>query len=651
MPDAPFVDVIVPVYRGLALTRACLESLLTAAGHVPHRLVVVNDRSPEPELTDALRALAQSGRVTLLENARNLGFPATANQGLALSPDHDHVLVNSDVLVFDGWLDRLAAAAHAAPDIGTVTPFSNNATICSYPVPNADNPLPADIGPAALDALMASQNAGLTVALPTAVGFCMYIRRDCLTDVGLFDTDAFGLGYGEENDFCLRAAHRGWRHVLAGDVFAVHAGGTSFGAGKNPALARNLAVLAARYPGYLPRVRAFMRRDPVAPLRRSVDVARLARLSPPPLVVRLCHAKDGGTARRLRDEGHELAAAGYTPAILAPADKENPDGRVRLSVDHPEVPADLVYDLPRELPGLVADCGRIGVAGCVFHHFLDLPPEVLDLPRLLGVPHEARVHDFGWYCPTLNLIDDTGLVCGEPDPATCQRCADVGGTDMPELSVAALYAQSARILETASRVVAPSRDAAARLSRRFPKARVEAIPHPEPPIAAPPPPAILPWDGVTPLRLAVIGAIGEHKGYGVLLAMARDAARRDLPLSFQVAGFSKDDFPLFATGKVFVSGRYAEEDAVAVIRELDCHAALFLSVWPETYCYTLSEAWRAGLYAVGFDLGAVGERIADTGWGWRLAPTRDAVALNDRLLALFRKPPAPGTCFAAASAP
>lgn len=642
LKDRP-IDVIVPVYRGYGLTRACLESLLGASCRLAYRIVVVNDRSPEPELTAFLRELALTGRVKLLENARNLGFPATANRGLARSPQADRVLVNSDVLVFDGWLDRLAAAAHAAPDIGTATPFSNNATICSYPTPNVDNPLPADIAPASLDALFAATNAGLTVDLPTAVGFCMYIRRECLDDVGLFDTEAFGSGYGEENDFCERAAHLGWRHVLAGDVFAVHAGGASFGEGKKPALARNLAVLAARHPGYLPRVREFVRRDPVAALRRGVDVARLARLSPPPLVVRLCHAKDGGTAKRLADEALEYAAAGYTPASLAPADKKKPDNRVRLTVDHPEVAADLVYALPADLPRLTDDLRTLGVAGCVFHHFLDLPPEVLELPQLLGVPHEVRVHDFGWFCPSINCIDDTGLACAEPDPAACQRCADVNGTDMPHLTVAALYTQSGRILETAERVVAPSRDAASRIARRFPGANVMAIPHPEPPFAPPSLPSFLPWDGTTPIRLAVIGAIGEHKGYGVLLAMARDASRRDLPLSFQVAGFTQDDFPLFATGKAFVSGRFAEGEAVSVIRELDCHVALFLSVWPETYCYTLTEAWRAGLYAVGFDLGAVGERIAATGLGWRLPPTRNGAAVNDRLLALFRQPPAPGS--------
>lgn len=643
MPANGPVDVVVPVYKGYGLTRACLESLLAASCRTPHRIVAVNDHSPEPALAAHLRALAAERCITLLENPRNMGFPATANRGLAWGEGGDKVLVNSDVLVFDGWLDRLAAAAYAAPDIGTATPFSNNATICSYPLPNRDNPLPADVSAAGLDALFAAVNAGRVTDLPTAVGFCMYIRGACLRDVGLFDADAFGAGYGEENDFCLRAARLGWRHVLAGDVFAVHAGGASFGKDKNPALARNLAVLAARHPGYLPAVAAFTRADPVAPLRRGVDVARLRRMHAAPLVVRLCHAKDGGTAKRLADEGRELAAAGYLPATLAPAERDAPDARVRLRVEHHDIPAELLYDVSAELPQLVADLQALGIAGVIFHHFLDLPPQLLDLPGLCGVPHEARIHDYGWFCPSINCIDDSGLACGEPDPAVCQRCADVNGSDMPHLTVAALHAQSRRILEGAGRVTAPSADAAGRIARRFPAARVEIVPHPEPAYAPPPQPAILPWDGETEIRLAVVGAIGEHKGYGVLLSMARDANRRGLPLRFCVAGFTRDDFPLFATGKAFVSGRYREEDAVDVIRELDCHAALFLSVWPETYCYTLTEAWRAGLWAVGFDLGAVGERIAATGFGWRMPPCRDGGTVNDRLLALCAAPPAPGS--------
>ena len=73
----------------------------------------------------------------------------------------------------------------------------------------------------------------------------MYIRRAALADVGLFDADAFGRGYGEENDFCLRASARGWRHLLACDTFVYHEGAVSFGAGATAAAQHGMARAGA----------------------------------------------------------------------------------------------------------------------------------------------------------------------------------------------------------------------------------------------------------------------------------------------------------------------------------------------------------------------------------------------------------------------
>ena len=127
------IDVIVPVYRGLSETKACLESVWHARCELQFRLIVINDCSPETELSDWLRLQAKERSMLLLENSENLGFVATVNRGMQLSLDHDVLLLNSDTEVADGWIDKLHRAGYSALDIGTVTPFSNNATICSYP--------------------------------------------------------------------------------------------------------------------------------------------------------------------------------------------------------------------------------------------------------------------------------------------------------------------------------------------------------------------------------------------------------------------------------------------------------------------------------------------------------------------------------------
>jgi GT2 family glycosyltransferase len=218
------IDVIIPVYKGLQQTRRCIESVLASRQAAPFEIVTVDDASPEAGITSYLDELAAARRIVLVRNERNLGFVQSVNRGMSLHSDRDVVLLNSDTEVANDWLDRLLKSAYAYPDVGTVTPFSNNATICSYPFEGWTGGVPGTLALADLDRLFASTNAGRTVDLPTAVGFCMLIRRACLDQVGAFDAERFGRGYGEENDFCMRASGVGWRNVLAGDVFVYHEG-------------------------------------------------------------------------------------------------------------------------------------------------------------------------------------------------------------------------------------------------------------------------------------------------------------------------------------------------------------------------------------------------------------------------------------------
>ena len=177
------IDVLIPVYAGLAETRRCIESVLGSVCQTPYEMVLINDRTPDPALARYLREVAAAHGLTLLENAENLGFAGSVNRGMELHPERDVVLLNSDTEVANDWLDRLAAAAGYR--IGTVTPFSNHATICSYPQPEGWTVTE-------LDRIFREVNAGHRVRIPTAVGFCMYIRRECLNEAGKFRAEVFG---------------------------------------------------------------------------------------------------------------------------------------------------------------------------------------------------------------------------------------------------------------------------------------------------------------------------------------------------------------------------------------------------------------------------------------------------------------------------
>jgi len=621
--------VVIPVYRDTAATLACVHSVLATRG-AGDAIIVINDASPEPALVAHLAKLAADGAITLLPSCledpgRNRGFPTAANTGLAAAAGRDVVLLNSDTVVFPGWLAGLRAAAHSAADIGTATPVSNDATIFTYPDPARPAPMPGPADGARLARLAARANRHAVIDVPTAHGFCMFIRADCLHRVGLFRADLFAQGYGEENDFCERARGLGYRHVAVPGVYVAHQGGASFGAAKAHLLRRNFAVLQQLHPTYADRVDAFIEADPIAPARRRLDLARLraAHRGDANAVILVTHASRGGTTRVVEERAARARASGHLPLLL------RGDEGITLIGEDGAYP-NLRYDLPREADTLRHLLRAVRPAALEMHHMLGHHPALLDILKRLALPTDVWVHDYGCLCPRLTFVTGDGRFCGEAPARDCIPCIERWDQMYtPPIDAASLRAHSTELFGAARRVVAASNDVAARLRRHFPGARVEIVPLQTDPPAAPLPPQ--PHDA-THLTVAVVGAISQAKGYDVLLACAADAAARDLPLRFVVVGYTLDDTPLLRTGRVFVTGPYRQGEARTLIAQSGAGIAFLPSIWPETWCYALSDAWDGDLNAAVFDIGTPAERVRRTGRGIVLPLGLPAAGVNDALL-------------------
>lgn len=634
--------VVIPVFAGREQTLACLYGVLSANSRTS--VVVVDDASPDPELVSDLDEIATSGLIELIRHRENQGFVEAANAGLSRHPERDVVLLNSDTLVFGDWLARLSRIAHALPEIGTVTPLSNNGEICSYPEWLVDNPAPCEIDDVTLDALADEANRGRFVDAPTAVGFCMYIKRACLESTGRFDP-VFGRGYGEENDFCMRSAARGWRHVIAGGVFVSHRGAVSFGEEAPLQRARGEALVHKRHPSYARLLDRYRRDDPVAPMREALDVARFRHAAPhaEPLrtVLLVTHSWGGGVARHVHDLRRRLEGEGVNVFVLQPRSAAEPS----VFVGHPGVrstPSTLSFPIDGPRDRLIRALRGLGVDHLHIHHLADFgleaPGWVTSIASELDCPYDLTVHDYMPICPRVNLIGGDGFYCGEPELERCEDCIRTNGSVFGRPQVGAWRDASAGLVNGARRVFCPSTDVIDRIGRYFPDASLRLRPHPgsegEGHIAE------FPDTAGEPRRIAVIGSIGAAKGVEVLLGCARDASRRDLPLEFCVVGDTDRDSQLARTGKVTLSGGYADAELGERLRALRCPISWLPSVWPETWSYTLSEAWREGLYPVAFDIGAPADRIRRVGWG-ELLPAglwRDPAAVNDRLLKLSVSP-------------
>jgi len=260
--------IIVPVYGAETQTLACLDSLGTEIGG-DTRLLVIDDASPDRAIVPKLRqAIERYGaHASLLVHEQNLGFVATVNHGMAQTSD-DVILLNSDTIASVGFVSRLIECAATDPAIATITPFSNNAEICSFPDLCRAGAVPDNVEHIALAAASLANEA--FIDLPTGVGFCLWINRNTLTAIGDFDVATFGIGYGEENDFCQRAIAHGWRNVLCHRAFVAHVGGTSFAATMHRPNGEALRRLLARYPQYNQRVAEFIAADPPSVWRRQL---------------------------------------------------------------------------------------------------------------------------------------------------------------------------------------------------------------------------------------------------------------------------------------------------------------------------------------------------------------------------------------------
>jgi GT2 family glycosyltransferase len=534
---------------------------------------------------------------------------------MSLHSDRDVILLNSDTEVYGDWVARLRQAAYAKDHIGTVTPFSNNATICSYPNFAEEFHGLLELPFEELDQLAKHVNAGLMVDLPTAIGFCMYIRRECLDEAGLFDAAAFGQGYGEENDFCLRIAARGWRNVLSGDVFVRHFGRVSFLESTEARVRQALEIVDSRYPHYRKDVQKFIQTDPPRALRRNLDVARLRRVGRAHSVLFVTHDLEGGTPRHVEEMIKHLEREGIGAFMLQPWPG---DGRYGL-LSHPQardLGVTVKIDLRHDLPGAVESLREIGVFHIHFHHFMGFTPDAVQLFESLadaaGLTYDFTVHDYLAVCPRVTMIGGNGVYCENHDVAVCEQCIKTDASPFGDVSVRLWRKNYEQFLKGARKIFVPDEDVKLRFTSILPSLQYTVRPHPEPVPEVIEPPTIRKPDEA--LRVAIIGAIGVHKGSLQLQRCAEDAAARNLPIKFVLFGYS-DRPEMLDLPTIESTGPYQEEHLPMLLKRKACHLSLFLSVWPETYSYTLSQAFFSGLYPVAFDIGAIARRIREVGWG------------------------------------
>jgi GT2 family glycosyltransferase len=250
------VDVIVVFSsEAIEIVQACLEAVVRETCP-PFRLIIVNNGSDIATTSYFIRFIGLHGG-RIVRNAIMRGYPPAANQGLRASTADYSLLLNGDTIVTPGWLGNMIECAESSPDIGIVGPFSNAASWQSVPKwtgPDgywATNPLPHPLTPAIVARMVEEVSQKEFPRIPFINGFCFLIKREVINTIGYFDDITFAEGYGEEDEYCLRAADAGFVMAVADHAYVYHVKTQTYGGEQRRRLCKQAAAnIAAKYGKY-----------------------------------------------------------------------------------------------------------------------------------------------------------------------------------------------------------------------------------------------------------------------------------------------------------------------------------------------------------------------------------------------------------------
>lgn len=275
-----------------------------------------------------------------------------------------------------------------------------------------------------------------------------------------------------------------------------------------------------------------------------------------------------------------------------------------------------------------------------FHHLLQHVPSLVEIAKALGVPTAMTFHDFYALCHNFTLLAFNGSYC-EPDKistAQCDVCLWNGHHVIPG-GQSARRAFWDRVIEATDLLIFNTSGGQELAAKIYPAVRahrrVEILPVP----AQTGGPAIErqhPARG-EPLRIAMMGNFARHKGSDVVARVMPLLAQSNI--EFHIFGRLEEGYAWLADQSQFpfvhAYGGYAPGSIPPAL--LQCHVSLHLSIWPETYCLTLSEAWDCGLVPIVADIGALGERVTDGVNGLKIPPQSEG-ALVQAIHALIETP-------------
>jgi len=219
------VCVVVPIYNNFDTAKECIKRVLKFT-NLQVQILVIDDGSTEGEF-NKLEGM-DSHRIQHIRNPQNIGLVESLNNAIEICDPKDLIILNSDVFVYEDWLENLYLEAYENDLIATVTAMADKGGIASVQVGDRNLGDTSEEDFININKYLSRIPSNSQISIPVGVGHCLYVKRTALNLVGKFDL-RYSPGYGEEVDFCLRCVKIGFIHVISQKVLVRHKEGVSFG--------------------------------------------------------------------------------------------------------------------------------------------------------------------------------------------------------------------------------------------------------------------------------------------------------------------------------------------------------------------------------------------------------------------------------------
>lgn len=466
------VDIIIPIYNAFEDLKICMESLKKNTDFEKHRLILINDNSPDERIRPFLDA-QKTDNILVFHNEKNQGFSANINLGMNQSVENDVLLLNSDTVVTENWIEKILECAYSSTVIGTVTPVSNNATLCSVPKFCEENQLPdyltIDSAAKIVERVSFCDYPKITVAH----GFCMFVKREVIDKIGGFDAETFQRGYGEENDFCNRAEQAGYIHVMCDNTYIYHSGTKSFVSKEKEKLIRDHEkILEERYPIQMHNNAVYCRDNPNKYICDNVDLFfKLNNGKKNILYVLHSDFKVGrndnigGTQFHVKDlkdglcsENNIFVLARNMETLCLTIYCDDEEYNFSFYVGKAD---DFILKSNREIRKVIDNILEAFLIDLIHvHHVISLSFDIFCLAKEKGIPIILTAHDYYYICPTITLLSKDGKLCCGVGNDNCKDCLRNAKGMIQTVDYLKYWQDNTReIFDICSQIVFPSEDA------------------------------------------------------------------------------------------------------------------------------------------------------------------------------------------------